>query len=54
MSQRLKLGGKLEIENMCVAFWCLTAGWVIVWLRNHVTGVWNWSGVGVFEYLTNV
>jgi hypothetical protein len=24
MSQRLKLGAKSEIENMCVAFWCLT------------------------------
>jgi hypothetical protein len=25
MSWRLKLGAKLEIENMCVTFWCLTA-----------------------------
>jgi hypothetical protein len=25
MSQRLKLGAKSEIENMCIAFWCLTA-----------------------------
>jgi hypothetical protein len=24
MSQRLKLGAKLEIENMCIAFLCLT------------------------------
>jgi hypothetical protein len=24
MSRRLKLGAKSEIENMCVAFWCLT------------------------------
>jgi hypothetical protein len=24
MSQRLKLGAKLEIENVCVVFWCLT------------------------------
>jgi hypothetical protein len=24
MSQRLKLGAKSEIENMCVVFWCLT------------------------------
>jgi hypothetical protein len=26
MSWRLKLGTKLEIENMCVMFWCLTLG----------------------------
>jgi hypothetical protein len=25
MSRKLKLGAKSEIENMCVAFWCLTA-----------------------------
>jgi hypothetical protein len=25
MSQRLKLGAKSEIENMCVMFWCLTS-----------------------------
>jgi hypothetical protein len=25
MSQRLKLGAKSEIKNMCVMFWCLTA-----------------------------
>jgi hypothetical protein len=24
MSQRLKLGTKSEIENVCVMFWCLT------------------------------
>jgi hypothetical protein len=25
MLRRLKLGTKSEIENMCVAFWCLTS-----------------------------
>jgi hypothetical protein len=25
MSRRLKLGAKSEIENMCIAFWCLTS-----------------------------
>jgi hypothetical protein len=25
MLWRLKLGAKSEIENMCIAFWCLTS-----------------------------
>jgi hypothetical protein len=25
MSRRLKLGAKSEIENICVAFWCVTS-----------------------------
>jgi hypothetical protein len=34
MLRRLKLGAKSEIENMCVAFRCLTA---------HSSGVWKVS-----------
>jgi hypothetical protein len=41
MSRRLKLGTKLEIENMCVVFWCLTVVknyWRIFW-GNKRSGV---------------
>jgi hypothetical protein len=29
MLWRLKLGAKSEIENMCVAFWCLTVAGLV-------------------------